>query len=303
MPQLPAYLPLGELLALLAPLAWSVAVIFFKRASTVPALSLNLFKNVFAIALLALTMLAFGIGVPTDRSLGDWLRLSASGIIGLAVADTLLFEGLRRIGAARLAIVDTVYAPTVVLLSWVFLGDSLTGAFLLGAVLVIGGVTLASVHGGDEAATAHDKREIALGSLLALLAIIGTSVGVVLAKPALAEANLVEATCTRLVAGVAAMAVWIVVRGQGAEALVAFRPAPVWRALVPGAFVGTYLSLMLWLGGFKWADASVAAVLNQMATVYMLVLARVVLGERVRRRQVLGGAIAAAGALIVVMGG
>jgi drug/metabolite transporter (DMT)-like permease len=41
-------------------------------------------------------------------------------------------------------------------------------------------------------------------------------------------------------------------------------------------------------------------VLNQMATVYMLVLARVFLGERLRRRQVAGALVAAGGALWIV---
>ena len=58
--------------------------------------------------------------------------------------------------------------------------------------------------------------------------------------------------------------------------------------------------MMLWLGGYKWADASVAAVLNQMATVYMMLLAWLVLGERLAPRQVLGGLLAAGGALWIV---
>jgi drug/metabolite transporter (DMT)-like permease len=289
---------LGILLALLAPLAWSVAVIFFRRAGSLPPLSMNLFKNVMAIVLLLLTMAVLGIGFPTDRSAEDWLRLCGSGLIGLAVADTLLFEGLRRIGAARLAVVDTVYAPTVVLLSWLLLGEQPGGWFLVGAALVVGGVTLASVRASG--GPAPDK-DVALGMLLAWLAITGTSIGVVLAKPALAEADLVEATCTRLIAGVAGMVPWIVLRGRGAEAITAFRPSPVWWSLIPGTLIGTYLSLMLWLGGFKWASASTAAVLNQLATVYMLVLARVVLREDVTRRQAVGAGVAAAGALVVVL--
>jgi len=89
--------------------------------------------------------------------------------------------------------------------------------------------------------------------------------------------------------------------GRGSEAMVAFRPGPLWRTLVPAAFVGTYLSLLFWLGGFKWADASVAAVLNQMATVYLLLFARFVLKEQLRPRQVAGSLLAASGALWIVL--
>ncbi|MDP2312191.1 MAG: DMT family transporter [Pseudomonadota bacterium] len=290
---------LGELCALLAPLAWSIAVILFKRSSAAPAISLNLFKNTFAVVLLSITLLVLRIPIPTDRSAGDWARLLVSGFLGLAVADTLLFEGLRRIGAARLAVVDTIYAPLVVILCWLLLGEAPSAGFLLGGVLVIGGVTLASVDPG--AIAKEGGREVSLGAFYATLAIAGTALGVVIAKPVLEGSDLVEVTWTRLVAGMVGMIVFTITRGRGAEALVAFRPGPLWRTLVPAAFFGTYLSLMFWLGGFKWANASVAATLNQMATVYMLVFARFFLGETLRPRQVAGSLVAAAGALWIVL--
>ena len=203
----PAMLPLGEICALLAPLTWSVAVILFKRSDGPPALSLNLFKNVAGVVLLALTMLALGIRIPTDRSAVDWVRLGASGLIGLALADTLLFEGLRRVGAARLAVVDTIYAPLVVFLAWAVLGEPISRSFLIGAIAVIAGVTIATIQRGAFAGI--EGRERAIGTLYCLGAISGTAVGVVIAKPALAASNLVELTCIRLVFGVAGQVIWI----------------------------------------------------------------------------------------------
>lgn len=291
-------LPLGEICALLAPLTWSVAVILFKQSDGPPALSLNLFKNVAGIGLLGLTMLAVGIGIPHDRPLVDWVRLGVSGLVGLALADTMLFEGLRRVGAARLAVVDTIYAPLVVFLAWAVLGEPIGGAFLIGAIAVIAGVTLATVQRG--VFVGIDGRERAIGMLYCLGAIGGTAIGVVIAKPALAASNLVELTCTRLLFGVAGQVVWITLTRQWSAAGVAFRPQPLWRSLIPAAIMGPYISLLLWLGGFKWAPASVAAVLNQMATVYILVLARVVLKEHLSGRQATGATIAAGGAVWIV---
>lgn len=294
----------GEICALLAPLAWSVAVIFYKRASELPAASMNLFKNSLAIVLLAGTMLVAGIGVPgagdaPARSAEDWARLVGSGVIGLALGDTLLFEGLARIGAARLAVVDTLYAPLMVLLSWAVLGEPLGAAFLGGAVAVVVGIALASAHARAETSPA-DARQLFVGSMLALGAITCTCVGVILAKPALGSGHLVEITWTRLVAGTLVQVGVVAATGRRADAMAAFVRRDTWRHMVPGALVGTYLSLMLWLGGFKWGQAAVASVLNQMATVYMLVLARVFLGERLRKRQVFGALVAAGGALWIV---
>lgn len=289
---------LGVVCALLAPLAWAGAVIFFKRASTLPALGINLFKNVLAVVLLGGTMLALGTKLPTDRSVADWARLGVSGLLGLALADNLLFEGLRRIGAARLAVVDTIYAPAVVLLAWAFLGESPSPIFLVGAAAVIAGVTVANVDPTELRSSVPGLR---VGSLFAAGGILGTATGVVLARPVLVESDLVEVTFTRLCFGVAGQLVWILVSGRRDEALAGFRFGPAHRALVPGAILGTWLSLLLWLGGFKWAPAATAAVLNQLATVYMLAFARIFLGETLRPRQLAGAALAAGGALWIVL--
>lgn len=288
---------LGEVCALLAPMCWAVAMILYRfaGANASPA-AMNLFKNVLATVLLSLTLLALRVPLPEDRSTEDWVRLVVSGLLGLAIADPLVFEGLRRVGAARVAVMDTVYAPVVVGLSWLVLGETPSPAFLVGAVGVIAGITLANV---DPEAL---RGEVSVSGLLfALAGISCTAVGVIIAKPVLAHADLVEVTWTRLLVGVAGQSAFLLVRGQLGEVAAIFRPRAVWRTLVPAAVMGTYVSLLLWLGGFKWAEASVAAVLNQMATVYMLVGARVFLGERLRFRQVGGALLAAGSALFIVL--
>lgn len=283
---------------MLAPLAWTAAVILFRKSSAASGFAINFFKNALAVVLLSLTMLGAGIAVPADRSLTDWVRLIASGVLGLAVADTLIFEGLRRIGAARLAIVDTAYAPFVVMLSLAVLGERPDILFMLGAATVVLGVVLAN---WPEAKLVGHTKADPLGLVLCLLGVAGTAVGVVIAKPVLEHSSLIEVTWTRLVAGLAVQLLWVGARREWSGVLVVLRPSPLWKTLLPGAFIGTYISLLLWLGGFKWADASVAAVLNQMATVYMLVAARIFLGESLRPRQVVGGVLAAAGAIWVAI--
>jgi len=80
-----------------------------------------------------------------------------------------------------------------------------------------------------------------------------------------------------------------------------FRPSATWKTLVPASILGAYVALLLWLGGFKWASASVAAVLNQMSSVFTIVLARMFLGEVVTRRRAIGGAAAVLGAIVVLI--
>jgi drug/metabolite transporter (DMT)-like permease len=80
------------------------------------------------------------------------------------------------------------------------------------------------------------------------------------------------------------------------------RPSPVWRTLLPASFLGSYVAMLFWLGGFKWTTASRAAVLNQMSTVFTIVFARVFLAEPLSRLRAAGAVVAMAGALCVILG-
>ncbi|MCA9495171.1 MAG: DMT family transporter [Myxococcales bacterium] len=293
-------LSVGVACALLAPLCWSIAVLFYRRSADLASpVVMTVIKNAVAAVLLVVSAALIGSEVPWDRSWADWLRLAASGVLGLAVADTLLFEALRRVGAARIAITDTVYAPSLLALSWWFLDEHLSLLFFVGAGLVLAGVALANLKGET---SSIEPRDLMVGTALGLASVGGTVVGVILSKPVLEESDLVEVTLTRMLAGLALQVPWALWRGFGPELRASVSRRDLWWTLFPAAFVGTWLSLLLWMAGFKWAPASVAAVLNQMATVYILVLARFVLHEQVGWRQALGGLTAAAGALVVVLG-
>jgi drug/metabolite transporter (DMT)-like permease len=289
----------GEICSLAAPLVWSVALILYKQTN-VPAASMNLFKNSLALALLVVTLVATGAPLPVDRPVGDWLLLVASALLGLAVADTLLFFGLARVDASKVAIVDTLYAPFVVLAAWLVLGEAPTLWFLAGAGLVVVGLAMATIQRG---AWRLRRREEVVGLGIVAAAVLCNALGVVLAKPVLARSGLVEVTASRLLIGLIVQSAWLASRGALRPTLSVFRPSPEWRTLVPAAVLGAYVSMLLWLGGYKWADASLSAVLNQSATVYMLGLAALFLGERLRPVQVGGALVAAVGAAWIVATG
>ena len=115
----------GELMSVGAALVWSYSVILFKQADEMAPLGLNALKNVVAMVCLAITMLLMGTGIPWDRPLEDWLLLAASGVLGIALADTLFFAALKRMGPGRLAVVECL-TPFIVMTSVLFLGEPLS---------------------------------------------------------------------------------------------------------------------------------------------------------------------------------
>ena len=295
---------LGEALALSAAFTWSVSVVLFKRSEAISPQGMNLFKNLLATLLLVATLPVIGVGLQLDRPSEDWWRLVISGVLGIAIADTLTFMALRRLGAGLLAVVDCAYAPVIVGLGVVWLGEPLGPRFGIGAALVVLGVLMASsdaIRRRRDLET--DRRDLMAGIAIGVAGIVSMAVGVILAKPALERGHLVEVTLVRTVAGVAAQALWIgLVPGQRG-ALLALKPSTTWRTLIPASFLGSYVAMLFWLGGFKWALASTASVLNQMSSVSTIVLARIVLKEPITRRRAWGGVAAIVGAFLVVSRG
>lgn len=292
----------GELCALGAALLWSVSVILFKRSEAISPQGLNLFKNVSGAILLGLTLPVMGLGIEMDRPTEYWVRLVVSGVLGIAIADTLIFMALRRLGAALLAIVDCSYAPVTLGLSVLLLGEQLSLPFVIGAMLVVGGVLYATIERRSaDPLRAGQRPGLLAGVVLGVSGIAAMAVGIVIVKPVLETSGLVEITFLRLLAGIGGQVVWIGLVPSQRGALRALVPSTTWYTLLPASLFGSYLALLLWLGGFKWTDVSIAAVLNQLSSVFTIVLARVILKEPVSPRRAFGAAGALAGALVILL--
>jgi drug/metabolite transporter (DMT)-like permease len=67
-----------------------------------------------------------------------------------------------------------------------------------------------------------------------------------------------------------------------------------------GSFLGGYLSLIAWMAGMKYAQASEASVLNQMNTIFIFVLGIIFLKEKLTPKKTLAFILAATGVVLVV---
>jgi drug/metabolite transporter (DMT)-like permease len=286
---------LGDAMAIGCAMAWAFAVLFFRKVEGIEPAQLNLFKNVLSVALLLPTMWIAGVHFDLDRSSSDWIALIVSGLLGLAIADTLFLAGLRRVDASVAALADCVYAPAVLLLSVTILGEPVRVGLFVGGPLVIIGLALVAWRRRGEQKPVDRK-----GVLLCIAGVLTTSVAVIVAKPVLERSDLIEATTVRLAAGAVGILLFEAISGRGRASFALFRPQPVWRFAIPGALLGTYVAMILWLGGMKYGTASRAALLNQSASIFVLVLSRI-LGEQIPKVRWLGAAIAIVGVLAVLL--
>ncbi len=292
---------MGELFALLTAVVWAGAVICFKRSGDrVAPFTLNLFRVVYSSVLLLVTMAI--VGQPLLRaaaSTRDLELLVLSGVVGIAISDTLFHAALNRVGAGITAIVDCLYSPIVSLLAFAWLGERLSPQQVVGMVLVIAGV-LTTVRRTE----AHriTQSQLVAGILFGVLAMATVAAGIVIAKPVLDHQPVIWATGVRQVAALGVLLPVALVSRDRRRHLEALVPGASGRWTLVGTLLGSYVALLLWIAGMKYADTGVAAILNQTSTVLILVLATLVLREPFTRRRAAACGLALAGTLCVVLG-
>ncbi len=295
MEQLPS---LGEALAVAAAMSWAVAVILFKKSGeTMPPLAVNLFKNILALVFMTPTLVLVGEPLFPDEPPAVWALLAASGVLGIAVADSLFFAALDRLGAGLNAIVDTAYAPIMVGLSALVLGERISLADGLGAGLIAAGLL---VGGASRPPPGRTRRDVLVGASLGISALVCMGIGVVMIKVELDRLPLLWVVQVRLIAGTLGVAGLVALRRDRGAHWRSLRPGTHWRFVVPGSVFGAYLAMILWLGGMKYTDVSRASLLNQLSTIFIFVLATVFLREPLSRRRVMAVSLAMVGAALVV---
>lgn len=290
---------LGELFSLLSALAWAVGVILYRQlGARLAPLQLNFLKNGLVLLMLVPAIpLLHGLAWPqfTGTQLGLAL---ASGLIGIGIADTLYFKALNELGAGRMGVLGNFYSPFVIVLSFLFLGERLNAAQGLGFVLVSVGVWLAAwprTGAGGEPRPAHVVR----GLMYALLSVGLMAIAIVMVKRPLEEQDLLWVTGVRMVGALAGMVLIAALRGELAALHPPVAGMPWWRLLL-AAFVGQFLAMILWLAGYKYTQASVAAILNETASVFILLLAAFWLKERLTRRGVAGVVLTLGGVAVML---
>jgi len=290
---------LGEALSLACALGWAFVLLLFRRAGrSVHPFALNLTKNSVAFALFVPTILVWhGLRIPEISAL-DYGRLLLSGFLGLAVADTFIFMSLNILGAGLMAILECLYSPFIILFSFVLLHERLLPIQWMGCVLVVGAVLLVSLR---ENVSLVPRRDLIRGVALGAVATLLIAAGVVIAKPSLDRTPLLWSIEIRYLAGVLGLCVFVpFLKHTGVTKLRLSIPRKDWM-MVLGSAVAAYFQMILWLGGMKYAQASIAGVLNQTATIFTILLAAVFLREPLTRHRMAAAAIAMSGVLLITL--
>lgn len=291
---------LGEGLSLLSAVLWAVAVILFRKSGEkVHPLALNMFKNTLAFVLLLPTIWLFGETLIRPVPSSAYILLLLSGVIGIGLGDTLFFTSLNLLGAGLTGIVICLYSPFIIMLSVLWLGESLALLQVIGAFLIISAVLIATIEKRDERIS---NSRLLLGILSGVFSSACMAVGIVMIKPLLERSPLLWLTEVRLVGGSVALVLILLLHPRRRRIVNSLISRQSWQYTISGSFFGAYVAMIVWLAGMKYTLASIASALNQTSTIFIFILAGIFLKEPFNVRRTIGIILAVMGVFLVFFG-
>lgn len=290
----------GDICAVTSALFWSVSVILMRVSGLqVPPLPLTFFKIWVAVFLLMGTLLWEGSPWVLDLTGQDYLRLVISAVLGITLADTMIAAALNRLGASLQALADCVYSPAIALVGLLMFGERLSVWEMIGGALVVSGVFV----GAARTVEIKKPADLWMGILLAAAAHIIMAVGILMVRDLFREHSLIWVSAFRFVVAGVVMFLWVAPRGRKklGQLFLGFRRRDTWKAMIPMSILGPFLATLFWVAGFKHLTAGRAAIFNQLSTVFIVLLAYLVLREKFTMRKIAGILLAVAGSLVVAI--
>ena len=287
---------LGITAALASSASWALGSILFKRlGETLSPLAMTLAKGTVSIILIGVVLCFTGL---SEVTLEPLLLLAASGILGIAIADSLFFEALQDLGPHALAVLMMLGMVITPIMAVLFLGESPTRLAWAGIVLVVAGIGIvlhAKFTGGEE-------RSSIRGAILGTLSVICMAVSMIIAKKGLASISAMQATFIRMVAGTVGMLLCGILMGRLGKWMLPFREPRLLGLFVVSVCVVTFGGFWLSLVAIKYVDVSIAYTLNSTEPLFILPLAVLILKEKVTLRALLGTIVALAGIACLCLG-
>jgi len=219
-----------------------------------------------------------------------------SGFLGITLADTFFFMALARLGAGMMALIDCLYLPSVLILSFLFLDETIGIQGVIGALLVFTGLMIGTAAWKG---IKIDKKQLGLGILYGLLAILLLAGSLVMVKEILVKTHVLWASFVRMAAGTMGLFGMVLMRSDRKKIFTSLYPSSTWKSILPASIIGNYLAMLMWLAGMKYTLISIAAVLNQLSTVFIFVFAAIFLHEPVTKNKIISIVFAIIGAFLV----
>jgi drug/metabolite transporter (DMT)-like permease len=285
------------------------AVCGYRTAKQVGGVEANFWRITLATVFLTIWAFTFGAGF---AGAPEWFMLS--GFFGIGLGDSAYFQALPRLGSRRtVLLMQCLTAPFAALIEYFWLGTKLNLAEIFCIAVILGGVAIALKPGDHLHLSARDWK---IGVLAGVLGALGAAVGIVIIRKgyaAIHEAGWsVDAGTTgyqRVLGGILVPTVallvfkWRSARAHGpafaGDTLQISRDKwrRIWPWVLANALAGQTLGVTCMQWALKTTQAGVVAAIIATTPVVLLPMTRLVEGEKIGFRALLGALIAVGGVI------
>jgi drug/metabolite transporter (DMT)-like permease len=289
--------------ALLAAALWALSgTLLTSQTSRIDPIPLSALRCLFATAFLAVLLPPLGaIGDLRDISFNTAISMVGSGVVGMGLGDTLYIASLGMIGVSRAYPISMSSYPLLTfLLAVTLLGETVTWVMLLGAVLIIVGVSLLVVEGRAETTggAALRRGSPGRGVALVLLAAVFWAVATVWLRAGSGDLSAVAAGSLRIPA--AGLFLLLLSWGRMGELRVVAGGRRTLATVALAGIVGTALGGLLYIYAVQEAGAGRAAILSSTSPLFLFPMAVIFLAERLTAWVLVGTAISVVGIWLVI---
>jgi drug/metabolite transporter (DMT)-like permease len=259
-----------------------------RRSSVMPVMIFSQLAGLITL-LLVLPLLPTATATGSDFTWGAM----AGGALGIGLM--LLYQGLATGKMSVVAPVTAVLAVVISAVAGMVIGDRLSWGASAGVALAVAAITLISQDGAHEESTEERGWDAAHGLPVELLAGVLIGVFFIALKQTNPASGLLPLVATRLASLVVLGLIGIVRRSS-----LRVGRDTVWLIIVGGAL--DIFANMLYVLAARQGMLTITATLTSLYPASTILLARLVLGERLRRIQIAGLACAVVGIVFIGAG-
>lgn len=283
----------GILSALLSACSWAFGTITFERiGKVVPFVGITFLKGVFSIVLMILLLVVTGGLYPIGWR--EFSFLAISGIVGITIGDSLFFKSLQDLGAKTQVIFFLLGQILTMILSLLFLGELLSVEQYIGAFILLTGVIVTTW--GTQ--TNHPNK--IRGIISGLASMTCFSVSAIMVKAAISDVPVITATFYRMVFGTIFTLGYGVASKNFSSWIRPLKDKKLLGLFVFNVIVITYGGFLLSMAAIKYISVSLASVLGATEPIFVLLLAFLLMREKVTKREVIGTIVTLVGLFLII---
>jgi drug/metabolite transporter (DMT)-like permease len=301
--------------AFLAALLFSISILCAHRtARRIGGTEANFWRLTTAAVFLGLWAFTRGQGLSGEA----FPLFLVSGIIGIGIGDTGLFQALPRLGPQlSLLIIQCLTAPCGAFIEWLWLGTALSLGQILCGLIILAGVGLVLAPGEHIRIT---RRELMTGVSFCLLGALGGGWGAVLSRKAYALSSLADqpidggtAAFQRIIGGLLFTGFCLLLAKRQAFALQTHAPPQlvvetakqkwrtIWFWVLINGLAGQTLGVSCMQWGLETTPTGIVLAIIATTPIIMIPFAFIFEGERPSVRSLVGGGIAVGGVVALLL--